>query len=94
VVVGIFLGLQVDDWNERRKLQQLESLYLDKLSAELLEMRDALEDKMFIADEAVRRMTAARDRRLDSYWRQRRRFGAVDSKFERNGLISMPPRRW
>jgi len=35
VVVGIFLGLQVDDWNERRKEASLESGYVERLEAEI-----------------------------------------------------------
>jgi hypothetical protein len=35
VVVGIFLGLQVDDWNERRKENSLERGYVERLEAEV-----------------------------------------------------------
>ncbi|MDX1625279.1 MAG: hypothetical protein R3323_02090 [Wenzhouxiangellaceae bacterium] len=35
VVVGIFLGLQVTDWNETRKARAGERLYLERLHAEL-----------------------------------------------------------
>ena len=35
LVVGIFLALQVDDWNEQRKERIRESRYLDRLYADL-----------------------------------------------------------
>jgi hypothetical protein len=35
VVVGIFLGLQVDGWNERRKENSLERGYIERLEAEV-----------------------------------------------------------
>ena len=35
VVVGIFLGLQVDDWNEARKDKALESEYLGRIATDL-----------------------------------------------------------
>ncbi len=59
VVVGIFLGLQVDDWNENRKFRQLESLYLDKLRSDLATMRQDLDEKFVDADATRRRMVAA-----------------------------------
>jgi hypothetical protein len=37
VVVGIFLGLQVDDWNEVRKDRVREANYLQRIDAELAE---------------------------------------------------------
>lgn len=59
VVVGIFLGLQVNDWNENRKLRQTESLYLEKLSADLIAMEENLQDKISASDHVRARMTAA-----------------------------------
>jgi hypothetical protein len=38
VVVGIFLGLQVDDWNEERKENARETAYLERLLADVNEM--------------------------------------------------------
>lgn len=35
VVVGIFLGLQIDDWNDRRKENSLERGYIERLEAEV-----------------------------------------------------------
>ena len=34
VVVGIFFGLQMDDWNERRKERVMEREYLERLLAD------------------------------------------------------------
>ena len=38
VVVGIFIGLQVDDWNEARKESALEAVYLQRLLVDTDEM--------------------------------------------------------
>ena len=38
VVVGIFLGLQVDDWNDKRKEAAREEAYLQRLLADIDEM--------------------------------------------------------
>lgn len=46
VVVGIFLGLQVDDWNESRKYKQEESVYLAKIRDDLDQMRVELEEHL------------------------------------------------
>lgn len=35
VVVGIFLGLQIDDWNEQRKEYSLERGYIERLEADV-----------------------------------------------------------
>ena len=59
VVVGIFLGLRVDDWNESRKNRQLESVYLDKLYADVSTMRQELDRNRARAQEARQRMIAA-----------------------------------
>lgn len=59
VVAGIFLGLQVDDWNERRKLRQQESLYLRKLVGDLTTMQAELTHKIESNQEAIQTMTAA-----------------------------------
>lgn len=59
VVIGIFLGLQVDDWNERRKLRQQESMYLEKLVDDLTTMRTELADKVERHNKTIGRMTAA-----------------------------------
>lgn len=42
VVIGIFIGLRVDDWNEGRKERQQERIYLDKLARDLDAMRTEL----------------------------------------------------
>ena len=45
VVIGIFLGLQVNDWNEERKYRQQESVYLEKIQDDLSKMRADLTNK-------------------------------------------------
>lgn len=59
VVVGIFLGLQVDDWNEHRKERQQEALYLDKLLDDLITMHTALTIKIESHHEIIQRMSAS-----------------------------------
>ena len=39
VVAGIFVGLQVTDWNERRQLRARELNYLQRMSEDLSRMR-------------------------------------------------------
>lgn len=51
VVIGIFIGLQVDDWNKARKDREDEEIYLKSLHEDVL-----------LADELSRRL---RQRRLD-----------------------------
>jgi hypothetical protein len=45
VVVGIFLGLQVDDWNQDRKDRGDERQYLQRLHADLL-IAEKLSDRV------------------------------------------------
>lgn len=59
VVVGIFLGLQADDWNEARKLRQQEVVYLGKIRDDLVAMRAELTDRIALFETSARRMTSA-----------------------------------
>jgi len=59
VIFGIFLGLQVNDWNESRKLQQDEGRYLQKLADDLLEMREELRSKVDRSERARQKMMGA-----------------------------------
>jgi len=59
VVVGIFLGLQVDDWNESRKYRQEEAVYRAKLARDLVAMRGDLASKIEANEESIRHMTGA-----------------------------------
>lgn len=59
VVVGIFLGLQVDDWNEQRKYRQEESVYLAKIHADLSAMKTELEDRLEGYEERITIMMRA-----------------------------------
>lgn len=43
VVVGIFIGLQVDGWNETRKDRTIERRYLERLSEELVQDIDEMQ---------------------------------------------------
>ena len=46
VVVGIFVGLQVTDWNEERKEHAARAIYLVRLSDDLMLMRAAIANDM------------------------------------------------
>jgi hypothetical protein len=59
VVIGIFLGLQVDDWNENRKNQKEELVYLAKLSDDLNTMRIELLDEIQTRTNRLERMKSA-----------------------------------
>ena len=59
VVIGIFLGLQVADWNENRKHQQQELVYLAKLSDDLSAMQADLLLEIERRTERVERMKSA-----------------------------------
>ncbi len=59
VVIAIFLGLQVDGWNEVRKFRQDELIYLDKVLIDLLAMRTDLVDRIERNETNAERMTAA-----------------------------------
>ena len=59
LVIGIFLGLQVDDWNEARKHQQQESVYMHKIYQDLTAMRAELEEIIQRGEKFIGRMTAA-----------------------------------
>lgn len=59
VVVGIFLGLQADGWNEARKFRQQEAVYLGKIRDDLVAMRAELTDRIALFETGTRRMTSA-----------------------------------
>lgn len=59
VVIGIFLGLQVDDWNEARKHRQEEAAYLVKIGDDLAAMQEQLIARVARGEEAARRMISA-----------------------------------
>lgn len=59
VIVGIFLGLQVDDWNESRKFRQQEAVYLSKIADDLEAMQSELLNRVERYDESVQTMIAA-----------------------------------
>jgi hypothetical protein len=44
VVAGIFVGLQVTEWNERRQLRERELKYLQRMSEDLSRMRAEFEE--------------------------------------------------
>ena len=55
VVAGIFVGLQVSDWNEQRKAREEELVYLERLLQDLDEsIADTSEDRDFQVEHAHR----------------------------------------
>lgn len=46
VVVGVFIGIQVSNWNEKRQQQNLEIYYLERLHEEILRSRDDAADTL------------------------------------------------
>lgn len=46
VVIGIYIGLQVDDWQKERQDRQVEHLYLQELLEDLQHDRDELNDRI------------------------------------------------
>lgn len=74
VVVGIFLGLQVDGWNEARKERRAEGVYLERLAADMDEMIEAnavrerqttrLRSALFVLESLDRCELAEADREL------------------------------
>ena len=59
VIVGIFLGLQVDDWNEARKEREREAVYLEKIEEEVAAMREELVRRIDQRTERIARMVSA-----------------------------------
>lgn len=49
VVIGIFLGLQANDWNQARKDRALEVRYLERLQADLQENQSRLDNSEYFA---------------------------------------------
>lgn len=57
VVVGIFFGLQVDDWNERRKERVMEREYLERLLADIEVSIDSIEATVQSLDRLIDQST-------------------------------------
>jgi len=53
VVVGIFIGLQVDDWNETRKEHVREVEYLLRIDSELAQDISAFESGIDLANRRI-----------------------------------------
>lgn len=56
VVVGIFLGLQVDDWNEARKDRIEERAYLERLLTDFATHREVLSFSIRLTDIRLRQI--------------------------------------
>jgi len=66
VVVGIFIGLQVNDWNQARVDRVLESRYLERLQADLLNDLSRLDGSEFLANARMRQVKLLLDGIADS----------------------------
>jgi len=59
VVLGILIGLHLDDWNQGRKAMRQESVYLEKLHQDLAVMQVELGERLQRNNESIEHMTAA-----------------------------------
>jgi hypothetical protein len=59
VVIGIFLGLQVNGWNDTRQFRKLEALYLAKLEDDLSAMRVEVSRNLELSESMERQMSRA-----------------------------------
>ena len=57
VVIGIYIGLQVDDWNKARQDRQIEQLYLQELYEDFRADREVLADRMERSENILHRMS-------------------------------------
>jgi len=57
VVIGIYLGLQVDDWNKARQDRQVEQLYLQELLEDFQSDREVLADRMERSENILHQMS-------------------------------------
>lgn len=89
VVVGIFLGLQVTDWNESRKARADERLYLERLHDELIVAADQLNSRVESLEDwkavCVEALTAMNDGDLGEMTPAE--FGQALMLVQRNSLI-------
>ena len=53
VVIGVFIGIQVANWNEARAVKVQETAILDQLKSEFTEIKDALEKQISIREQYV-----------------------------------------
>ena len=65
LVIGIYIGLQVDDWVSERKNRQTETIYLELLARDLAELQQRVEaqrafenDKVNVATRAYKLLTS------------------------------------
>jgi hypothetical protein len=53
VIMGVFIGLQVDNWNEMRRDRIRERIYLDSIAAELDESIDSIDESIKLTKERM-----------------------------------------
>ena len=58
VVVGLFIGLQIDTWWEGQKEAQLESVYLMEIQEDFEANRSSLEEQIRVAEQTIGDMIA------------------------------------
>ncbi len=75
VVIGVYVGIEVSNWNERRNEARLEVQYLERIQADLASNRKALVDRRLfwkdVAEQARRAVAYAEEGVLaeDSAWK-------------------------
>ncbi|MEN7344229.1 MAG: hypothetical protein AAAFM81_14860 [Pseudomonadota bacterium] len=63
VVIGVFIGIQVANWNDARQTRQREAHYLERLDVEFDVIRQRLTDGTAIFEQSVRRIDFLLDAR-------------------------------
>ena len=76
VVVGVFVGLQVNNWNIAQAEQRREAFYLQRLHSDL----DALEATAYRLDKSVAGRVAGADRVLDAVYGRDMTVTALDAQ--------------
>lgn len=53
VILGVFIGLQVDNWNQGRRDRERERIYLEGIAVELAESIDSIDDSINLTKERM-----------------------------------------
>jgi hypothetical protein len=61
VIVGVFIGIQVANWNDARRDREAEALYLDRLQQELSDISPQAAASHETVHDALERLVAVRD---------------------------------
>ena len=59
VVIGVFLGIEVSNWNEDRLARELESYYLDRIHADVMDAERRIESRRERRESALTNLESA-----------------------------------